>query len=106
MTEFDLSIEDVDGATVIRVSGDLDMAVSPTLRDAFYKLYDGKPSRIIVNLQGVTMMDSSGIAVLIEALRTCRKRKFALALSTPSAPVKKVLQLAKLDEGVFEILNP
>ena len=106
MNEFDLSIEKTDAGVVIRISGDLDMAVSPTLRDAFYKLYDERPARIIVNLQGVTMMDSSGIAVLIEALRYCRKKKTGLALASPSAPVKKVLELAKLDEGVFEILNP
>lgn len=106
MSEFDLKTEKTADGTVVRIAGDLDMAVSPTLRDALYKLYDEKPGRIIVDMRGVTMMDSSGIAVLIEALRCCRKKKLGLALSSPSDPVRKVLELARLNEGVFEILNP
>jgi len=106
VTEFTIRTEKTDEATTITVAGDLDMAVSPELRDVLTRAIEARAKRIVVNLKDITMMDSSGIAVLIEALRNCRKSRLGLALSSPSAPVKKVLELARLDEGIFEILNP
>ena len=106
MSEFKIRQEDSDDAITLVVSGDLDLAVSPMLRDHLHAVFEKKPKRIIVSMKEVTMMDSSGIAVLIEALRYCSKRNMGLALASPSDPVIKVLELARLDKGVFEIINP
>ena len=105
MNEFTIEREQIDGGVVVRLRGDLDLAVSPLLRDAMQEVFEEKPGRVIVNMQGVTMLDSSGIAVLIESLRFCRRRRMSLALCSPSEPVRRVLELARLDEGVFEIID-
>ena len=105
MSEFEIRVEEKPEGVTLHLSGDLDMAVSPLLRDRLREVFETKPSRIFVRMKEVTMMDSSGIAVLIEALRFTRKRRMELALTAPSGPVRKVLQMARLDDGVFEILD-
>lgn len=105
MNEFKLHRVEHEGSVVLHLSGDLDMAVSPLLREEFQDAFELKPKRIIVSMKDVTLMDSSGTAVLIEALRYCRKNRLGLALAEPSGPVRQVLELARLDEGVFEILD-
>jgi anti-anti-sigma factor len=106
VSEFSIDLERTEAGLLLRLHGDLDMAVSPILREQLQTVLEQKPGRIIVDLKGVTMVDSSGIAVMIEALRHCRRRHVGLALQAPSQPVRRVLELARLDEGVFEILEP
>jgi anti-sigma B factor antagonist len=91
-----------NGTTVIEVAGTVDLYSAPDLRssllDAVPKASDG----VVVDLREVSYMDSSGVAVLVEGLRSARSNDTRLVLREPSRPVMKVLELAKLDE-LFDI---
>ncbi len=80
----------------LRVFGEVDLSWSQDLRDAILRqLADGHA--VLVDLGGVSYIDSSGIAALVEGFQTARRRNQHFALLQPSAAVIAVLELARLD---------
>jgi len=57
---------------------------------------------LVVHLSEVTYIDSSGVATLVEGLRSARRHGTGFALMAPSPAVMQVLELARLD-SVFEV---
>ena len=88
--------------TIIRVEGDVDLYSSPELRTAVLKALPKAPQGVGVHLGGVTYMDSSGVATLVEGLRSAKEHGKDFWLLAPSSSVMKVLELARLD-SVFVV---
>jgi len=100
----EIKIIEKDGNYKIQVSGQVDLYTSPNLRKAILDTVDKSNSQITVNLSQVEYMDSSGVATLVEGLRSAMKQKKSFKLLSPSAPVRKVLNLSRL-ETVFSIVE-
>lgn len=84
-----------DGVSVVSVDGEIDMDSSPTLWSALQKVLAAKrPLR--VSLSAVRYIDSSGIAILVQAHKLAQRSKTEFGLETPSPQVLAVLQLAQL----------
>lgn len=100
--ELEMRSERHDGVEVLRLSGEVDLQVSAQLRRALLDRLDGGRD-VLVDLNAVTYIDSSGVASLIEAFQRARKdgRRFALARVPDGA--MRVLKIAQLDR-VFPIL--
>jgi anti-sigma B factor antagonist len=92
-----LSVRDQDGYTITAISGDLDIACVPAVRERLLGILGPHVSRIVVDLAGVTFCDASGLAVLIGASRRAWLLGGVLRLAAPSPPVTAVLRLTGLD---------
>jgi len=90
-----------DGS-LIRVVGEVDLYSSPELRKAILKAVPSAEGGLAIDLAGVTYIDSSGVATLVEGLRSAREHGTGFALVSPSPAVMQVLELARLD-SVFEV---
>ena len=88
--------------TVISVDGDVDLYTSPDLRNAVLTAIPKAAGRVAVDLSGVNYIDSSGVATLVEGLRSAREHSKDFVLVNPSPAVTQVLELAKLD-SVFDV---
>lgn len=97
----ELTMTHRDGAAVLSLAGEVDMDVSPDVRRSLLAAL-ADHGAVVVHLAEVTYMDSSGVASLVEAYQTARKRGLRFALAQVSQPVLRVLQLARLDQ-VFPI---
>ena len=77
----------VDGSsgTTVHVGGDVDTYTSPELRKALTELVREGHADLALDLSGVTFLDSSGLAVLINTAKACRTRggSFRIAAATP-----------------------
>ncbi len=94
-----LKIEIIAGpedSNIIKVSGDVDMDSSPSLRSEITRLLKTKQG-LKVDLSDVGYLDSSGIAVLIQGYKAAQKPAVAYALLNPSPQVKAVIDLAQLN---------
>jgi anti-sigma B factor antagonist len=97
-----IEIEVSSDGTVVSVSGDVDLYTSPELRKAVLEATPKAAGRVAVDLGGVKYIDSSGVATLVEGLRSAREHDKGFVLVNPSPAVTQVLELAKLD-SIFEV---
>ena len=84
-------------AVVLSVRGEIDLHNSPELRSEILSLLmEHAPRRLILNLGEVPYMDSSAVAVLVEAMQKLRKTGGRVGLTNLQPRVKSLLDIAKL----------
>jgi anti-sigma B factor antagonist len=84
-------------AIVASLRGEIDLHNSGELRDAILSLLTPTPPpKLILNLTEVPYMDSSGIAVLVEALGRVRRAGGRVFLTNLQTRVKSILEIARL----------
>jgi anti-sigma B factor antagonist len=88
-TRLDLS-DDVDGTLV--VVGEIDSHTAPALAERL----SGDPEIVVIDLAGVSFIDSSGLRILIEAHRSRIDADTSLTLRAPSAAVQRLLEISGL----------
>jgi anti-sigma B factor antagonist len=93
---------DTEDETIITIDGDIDLYSSPELRTVVLKAVPKAITGVGIHLGGVSYMDSSGVATLVEGLRSAKEHGKTFALVAPSPSVMKVLELARL-ESIFEV---
>ena len=81
---------------VVDVDGDVDMYSSPRLRAVLSSLTRKQTTRIVINLDSVGFMDSSGIATLVQAYKEARPFGGEIRLASPGGNVLRVFQLSNL----------
>ena len=98
------STREVDGITVVDISGRVTLAegTSGTLRDLIRKLVSKGTKRIVLNLAGVTFVDSAGMGELVRALTSIRNEGGDLKLLNVPKRVRDLLQITKL-HTVFDL---
>ena len=91
-------------AVVAAVRGEIDLHNSPDLRGVLLELLaKHEPKRLVLNLSQVPYMDSSAIAVLVEALQKIRKSGGRVFLTDLQPRVKGLLEIARLD-SIFSVV--
>jgi anti-sigma B factor antagonist len=98
-----ISARRLDQATVLDVSGNIDMSNSPEVRKALLQEIRSKRApRVVLNLTSVEYIDSSGVASLIEGLKAARELGSRLILFGLNESAREVLKISRLLK-LFEI---
>lgn len=87
-----------NGWAVLEVQGEVDLYTSSQLRDGILRLTEEGENRIVIDLNNVSFMDSSGLGVLVAGLKRARERGGELALVFGEGSVQKVLGITGLDK--------
>jgi anti-sigma B factor antagonist len=85
------------GVTVLAPSGRLDVTGAPALKDAVSEAVKNGQPRLVIDLEGVSFVDSTGLGSVIAALKLVRGSKGDLRLAAPNQQVRVVLELTTLD---------
>lgn len=96
---FDLSTSQHDGLSIVRMSGELDLASSDRLSALLSDLSD---QTVVVDLAELTFIDSSGIAALVAAKDRLRSAGRELVLTRPQPNVDRVLEMTGLEEWISQ----
>ena len=88
--------------TVVQVTGEIDVYTAPLLREELASLIDAEHRDLLVDLTGVGFMDSTGLGVLVGALKKVRTLGGDLQLVISSEKVLKVFRITALTQ-VFTI---
>lgn len=93
-----VNVSTMADAVVIAPQGDVDLNASPLLKVELKRAaaVTPRPNRLIVNLSGVSYMDSSGLATLVEALQASRKGEYKLIVCGLQPRVRAIFDIAKL----------
>jgi anti-sigma B factor antagonist len=98
-----ISVRRIDKTVILEVAGDIDLSSSPEVRKILlHELRENRTARVILNLEYVKYIDSSGVASLVEGLKASRDLGSRLSLFGLSPIAREVLQLSRLLK-VFEI---
>ena len=96
----DIAIEDTDDYKVLRPGGDLDVYTVGSLRDAIGSMIDQKTTKVVVDLDGVPFMDSSGLGALMGGVRRLREAGGDLAIACTREQHLKLFTITGFGDGV------
>ncbi len=90
-------IREVDGMKVLDVVGEIDVYTAPQFKDAVNSIIDSGQKHLIVNMDRVTYMDSSGFATLLSATRRLRPQGGTVNLVKVSSAIDRILRITRLN---------
>jgi anti-anti-sigma factor len=85
------------GVTVVAPTGRLDVAGAPALKDAISEAVKNGTPRVVLDMEGISFVDSTGLGSVIAALKQIRSSQGDLRLAAPNQQVRVVLELTTLD---------
>lgn len=91
-----------DHGTIVRIGGEIDVFVEEVLGDSLLRIMRGHTARLLLDLSAVTFFDCAGLRALQQARRRAELRNGAADLIDASAPVKRIINLAGLQD-VFPV---
>lgn len=96
---FEVSDEVVrPGVTRVTLVGELDIGSAYAFDRRLLDIEQDRPKLIVVDLRGLTMLDSAGLARLVSAQRRARKGGWKLVLVRGGRAIQRVLQMTQLVE--------
>ena len=95
----EVAVEDRDGWQVLTLAGEVDVASAPRLRDRLVQLITDGPPQLVVDMSGLSFIDSMGLGALVSGLKRARAHDGDLRLAGASDHVAKVLAITRLDQA-------
>ena len=100
--ELSLATRTVAEHMVLEVGGEVDVYTAPRLRERLVELVDAGARNVIVDLGGVEFLDSTGLGVLVGAMKRLRVANGKFGLVCSKEPLLKIFRITALDQ-VFPI---
>lgn len=88
--------------TVLAVRGEVDVYTAPRLREKLVELVTQGHHHVVVDLEGVDFLDSTGLGVLVGGLKRLRSHDGDLTLVCTQHRIRKVFEITGLNK-VFTI---
>jgi anti-sigma B factor antagonist len=98
--DFSVTVHDLDEWTVVRVHGDVDVATAPRLREQLINHVNEGRVWLVLDLDGVDFLDSTGLGVIVGALKRVRTHAGDLRLVCTRPRLRKVFELTALDRAL------
>lgn len=95
--DLEISSASVGALTVVAVAGEVDVYTAPALDEVLSAAIAEGRADLVVDLSGVSFLDSTGLGVLVKALKRAREADGSLAVATESERVLKVFRITGLD---------
>jgi len=103
VSSLDLTISDRaigNGLTLIEVAGDVDVFSAPLLRARITDLIHKNTYHLLIDMAQVPFLDSSGLSVLVEAIRLVRPHGGSVNLAAPREGIQRILRISGVDSGL------
>ena len=91
-------------ATVVEVSGEIDVYTAPRLREKIIALVEAGSYQLIIDMEGVEFLDSTGLGVLVGGLKRVRQHDGGIELVCTQGRILRIFRITGLSR-VFEIYN-
>jgi anti-sigma B factor antagonist len=84
------------GAQVVEIQGDIELHCAAQVREELRRVCEEKGARCIVDMSGVPFIDSTGVGVLVGALKRAREQDGMFAIANPQPRVRRVFEITGL----------
>jgi anti-sigma B factor antagonist len=99
--ELTVDVREDGGRTIVSVTGEVDMATAPRLRAYVEGVVALQRGDVVLDVSGVSFMDSTGIGVVMHAARQLAGGGHALVLRAPRQPLRRLLDIT----GIARVLE-
>jgi anti-sigma B factor antagonist len=91
-----LATSEVDGKTIVAVGGEIDVYTAPKLRDKITELVADGTYSIVIDMEAVEFLDSTGLGVLVGGLKKVRAHDGSLELICTQDRLLKIFRITGL----------
>jgi anti-sigma B factor antagonist len=102
--ELGLVEREQDGWAVLTVSGEIDIATAPSLRERLHGLLADDKHQLVVDLDDVGFLDSTALGVLVGVLKRARSEGGEVRIVCTQPRVRKVFEITRLDSA-FDLFD-
>jgi anti-sigma B factor antagonist len=99
---FAVDVQHVDGRSVVALTGELDLATAPELRERLGVLSEQGQNEVTLDLTHLDFVDSTGLSVFVMAFNRAQAGGGSLMIRNPSLPVMRIFEITGLT-SVFTI---
>jgi anti-sigma B factor antagonist len=101
---FEIDVQERESSALVRLSGEIDLAAVEAIETELLPLEDRFPT-IVLDLRGVTFLDSTGLRAIVSADSRARKNGFELKIIRGPEQIQKILYLSGLDK-ILPLVDP
>lgn len=98
MTTFDIDITNSDGSTRLALRGEFDIAYAPQLEREIRRFAEAGGNRLVIDLRGLSFIDSTGLRIVLEARQRAANSGFDLEIVRGPEQVQRVFELTGLED--------
>jgi anti-sigma B factor antagonist len=103
--EFSLEVTDVNEIPVIRVKGEIDIYTCPQLKDALVTVLDKGKNDLILDLEQIHYIDSTGLGTIAFSAKDLDERKGKLNVVCSKPQVKKIFEISGLSSKNIQLFD-
>ncbi len=97
-------IQEMNGVPVITLEGEIDLSTSAKFKETVYEIIESGRKDIVIDLNGLEFMDSTGLGVVVAALKKTRMEGGSIKIVCSKRNIMKVFTVTGLDK-VFSIYD-
>lgn len=97
-------LKEIGGVAVIELRGEIDLSTSPSFKEKVYETIESGKKDVVIDLNGLEFMDSTGLGVLVAALKKTSMEGGSIRLVCAKRNIMKVFTITGLDK-VFPIYD-
>jgi anti-anti-sigma factor len=97
---FGVTVSIDDGTATVVLKGELDLSGIQSATQAIEQAEAAPVRMVVLDLEGLTFMDSTGLEVVLRAAQRAREAGRRLVVARPSPYVKRLLELTAIDQSL------
>lgn len=105
-SSFRVQVRNENGAPLVAISGELDLASTPALEEELERVSATAPSLVIIDLRELDFMDSTGLSVLIRAHQQSQQSGYRLGIVNGSRQIRRLLTLTGVADRLTIVDRP
>jgi anti-sigma B factor antagonist len=98
-----IDLREESARIVVKLEGELDMANAPLLQNAIESAELAAAKTVVLDLQGLTFLDSTGLRIILAAREQCWRRGQEFAVTPGSQQVQRLLSVTGVGEHLRTI---
>jgi anti-sigma B factor antagonist len=103
---FSVETDSLGDGTVVSLSGDLDLSTAKRAEQAIEDAEKASPPLLVIDLRGLSFMDSTGLRVVVSADKRATRSNRRLVIVQGPAAVRRVFEITRLDERLTIVDTP
>jgi anti-anti-sigma factor len=103
---FDLDTATEGNSALVSIRGDLDIQVVERVVDTLARIESTKPAVLVIDLRGLSFMDSAGMGVIAAAHSRAVEAERRFVIVRPPPGVRRAFELSKLDTVITTVDDP